>query len=192
MSEPTPIRPSAIFGARLRAARKARDLSLEQVARALSATGRSVSKASLVRLERGERDPGLDEALALAWWFSASPTAWLTPRDDEALQVGEHDALDPPTAQEWLRYGLGGAGRWRARIAEDVLVELEKHARRAERDLSAAQNDAARKAVRAALDQALVKLMVRYRAAQKRLVDKARSPVGWDGLPTVRETDDGR
>lgn len=162
-------------------------MSLDDLAEAMTQAGRPASAASLARLERGERDPTLDEALALAWWFSASPTAWLTPADDDALAVTTRDALDAETAQAWLRFGLGSAERWRAQLAEDVALNIGNHARRALKAAAGAQDDAALKAIRAALEGALVKTMTDYRKAHKRYVDDPKRPYGWDGMPTVAD-----
>lgn len=106
MSEPTPKRPSAIFAERLRATRKARGISLDQLSRAMSDAGRSVSKASLVRLELAEREPRLDEALALARVLGTAPALLLSPSDDERVSVTSDTTLDGTQLREWFRHGM--------------------------------------------------------------------------------------
>lgn len=146
----------------------------------MSAADRPVSKSSLIRLEAGDRDPTLDEALALAWYFGASLTAWLTPLDDDELQVSGHDALDVDATQDWLRYGLGSKELWRARLADEVAPVVAEQAGAA-LDAYRAKDDAG---MRAACT-ALVKTMTQYNRAHARFVDSPTRAYGWDGMPVT-------
>lgn len=178
-----PILPHAIFGARLRAARSARKLSHDRLARAMSAAGRPISKASLIRLEQGDRDPTLDEALALAWYFSASLTAWLLPGEEQELQVSGHDSLDADVAGDWLRYGLGTRELWRARLAEEVGTIIAEQARAYTEAYVAGDKAGMKKA-----GATIVRTMKRYEAAHARFVDSPNRAYGWDGLPIAGES----
>jgi transcriptional regulator with XRE-family HTH domain len=86
-----PRRASAIFGMRLREERNRRGISLAKLSATMGDGGHPVSHASILRLEHGQRDVGLDEAIALAGVFGVPLTAWLT--DGYAEATVEQEAI---------------------------------------------------------------------------------------------------
>jgi transcriptional regulator with XRE-family HTH domain len=110
-------KPSDVFRGRVRELRTTRatprsrrglvGLTQAELAERLTELGRPMSKTSLMRLERGERDVSLDEALAITAALDAVPAFMLTPPDDADVEIeltGEH-VLGSGQMREWLRKG---------------------------------------------------------------------------------------
>ena len=100
------MRPSEVFAVRLRETRKARNLTQAELAFKIESTGTPMSKAALLRIERGERGLSLDEALALAMALNAVPAYLLSPPAGAVIAVSDTFAMDGAGLREWLRYGL--------------------------------------------------------------------------------------
>lgn len=98
-------RPSEVFAARLRETRKARGLKQSDVAQRMTEHGRPMNKAAVLRIERGERGLGLDEAIALAATLSAVPAQLLTPREGERVGLTDKLGVDGLGMRGWLRFG---------------------------------------------------------------------------------------
>jgi len=82
--------PNETFIAWLRATRKARGLSQQNVADALKPLGISLAQSLIAKIERGERPLRLDEAVALASLFGSTVDAALgltAGPDENALRV---------------------------------------------------------------------------------------------------------
>jgi transcriptional regulator with XRE-family HTH domain len=122
------MRPSAIFGRRVRERRVAHRASLETVAQAMTDVGQPLGKASLLRTERGDRCPSLDEALALAFVLDAVPEQLLAPAGDELVWLTGYFAADSEALREWLRHGIATPEARKANLADSAARLLERHA----------------------------------------------------------------
>lgn len=127
-------KPSEIFGKRLRKIREGRGKGFSQAAVAdlMTKAGRPMNKASILRIERGEREPSLDEALGLAWVLGVAPAHLLSPSDDGYIFVVDQVGIDSSALRNWLLFGdpmlLSAEGR-RVRARIRLPFELEALAR---------------------------------------------------------------
>jgi len=96
---------SEIFARRLRETRLARGLSQAELAQALQETGSPMSKAAVLRIERGERGISLDEALAFARVLAASPAHLLSPSEGEHVWLIDTEGLTGGELRNWLLFG---------------------------------------------------------------------------------------
>jgi transcriptional regulator with XRE-family HTH domain len=99
------MRPSEVFAARLRDTRKAREFSQTELAQLMTERGRPMSKAALLRIEKGERGLSLDEALAFAAVLFAVPAHLLSPRSGEMIELTDKLAVDGEGLRAWLLHG---------------------------------------------------------------------------------------
>jgi hypothetical protein len=95
----------------------------------MTAGGRPLNKAALLRIESGERGLQLDEALALALLLNAAPHHMLSPAGEEMVSIIDSEGFDSGAMRNWLRYGnrfgmLPEAERHRA----DLIDQLVAHA----------------------------------------------------------------
>jgi hypothetical protein len=112
-------RASQVFGRRMREARESHPerLSRSQLAQRLTAAGFSSSERTIERTETGRREPGLDEALAIAWILGVAPSHMIVPferpepADTEAglifdapefLHVVDGIDMHPIEARAWI------------------------------------------------------------------------------------------
>ena len=105
IDDKTEPRPSEVFGARLREIRTSRGLTQEALAEIVTAQGRPMNKAAVLRIERGERGLALDEALALAWALQVAPAHLLSPRDDSMVWITNNIGVDGAGMRNWLLFG---------------------------------------------------------------------------------------
>ncbi|MDN6555139.1 MAG: helix-turn-helix domain-containing protein [Acidipropionibacterium acidipropionici] len=70
------------LGRNITAARKARRWTLAQFAAELALRGTTVTERQVEELERGDREPGLTEAMAVAETFTTTVDAMMTSPDD--------------------------------------------------------------------------------------------------------------
>lgn len=122
MHNQEPCRPGAVFAHRLRELREARGVSQTTLADLLTTAGVPMNKWAVMRIETGQRQLTLDEALAIALVLKASFAHLLTPPDGGLTAVTEHVGLDGAALREWLRYGTPGATH---REAEEELMDAE-------------------------------------------------------------------
>jgi transcriptional regulator with XRE-family HTH domain len=99
-------RPSHVFAKRLRETREARGFTQTELAQLVSDAGQPISKAALLRIERGERGLALDEALALAQVLNVAPAHLLSPPDDEQVWLTPSYAMDGTGLRNWLLFGV--------------------------------------------------------------------------------------
>jgi transcriptional regulator with XRE-family HTH domain len=97
--------PSEVFASRLRAIRKERGLSQDDVARRMTEGGRPLSKVALLRIEKGTRGLSLDEALALARVLDVAPAHLLSPPDGSTVSLTDNVAVDGAGLRNWLLFG---------------------------------------------------------------------------------------
>jgi transcriptional regulator with XRE-family HTH domain len=108
------LRPSEVFATRLREVRKGRPLTQAELAQKMTNAGRPLSKAALLRIEKGKGfDEGgrgllLDEALALAFSLNAAPAYLLSPPEGNLIALTDHFAMDGNGVRDWLTLGLVG------------------------------------------------------------------------------------
>jgi hypothetical protein len=109
------LRPSEVFAARLREVRKARPgASQDALAQMMTDAGRPLSKAALLRIEKGKsfeeggRGLLLDEALALAVTLNAAPAHLLSPREGDYIMLTDNLGMDADGLRDWLALGLVG------------------------------------------------------------------------------------
>jgi transcriptional regulator with XRE-family HTH domain len=100
------MRPSAVFARRLRETRKARGFSQSELVARMSAAGRPLGKASLLRIENMSREPTLDEMLGLAETLKAAPVNLLSPPGDEMLALTGKMSVDHDALRNWLLTGF--------------------------------------------------------------------------------------
>jgi transcriptional regulator with XRE-family HTH domain len=100
------MRPSAVFAQRLRETRGARDLSQSELVTRMGEIGRPLGKASLVRVEKGTREPTLDEAIGLAAALWAAPANLLSPPAEGMLALTANMAIDSDGLRNWLLTGF--------------------------------------------------------------------------------------
>jgi transcriptional regulator with XRE-family HTH domain len=98
-------RPSEVFATRLREIRRARDLSQTELAHRMTESGRPLSKAALLRIERCERGLSLDEALALAAILHVAPAHLLSPPGEEIVWLTDNVGVDGEGLRAWLLHG---------------------------------------------------------------------------------------
>jgi transcriptional regulator with XRE-family HTH domain len=109
------LRPSEVFAARLREVRNRRGLSQDALAQQMTDSGRPLSKAALLRIEKGKgfeeggRGLLLDEALALAVTLNAAPAHLLSPPGDGGyVMLTDKLGMDADAVRDWLTLGLVG------------------------------------------------------------------------------------
>jgi transcriptional regulator with XRE-family HTH domain len=97
--------PREVFARRLRELRKRRGLTQAQLAEGMTAAGRPLSKAAVLRIEAGTRDISLDEAIAFASVLSAAPAHLLAPAEGEAVALTDRMAVDRGALRDFLLLG---------------------------------------------------------------------------------------
>jgi transcriptional regulator with XRE-family HTH domain len=124
-------RPSHDYAKRLRETREARGFTQTELAQLVSDAGQPISKAALLRIERGERGLSLDEALALAQVLYVAPAHLLSPPDDEQVWLTPSYAVDGAGMRNWLLFGdpllLTPPGK-RVRARTELAFIVEAHA----------------------------------------------------------------
>jgi transcriptional regulator with XRE-family HTH domain len=98
-------RPSEVFAERLRETRNARAMSQTQLAEEMTQQGRPISKAALLRIEKGTRGLTLDEAVALAATLFAAPANLLNPPEGSRLALTDNQAVSGDALRNWLLTG---------------------------------------------------------------------------------------
>lgn len=78
-------RPGETVARRVREEREGAGLSLAELARRLRASGYKMDASGIMRLERGERRPVVDDVFALALALDVSPVDLMVPLDDDAM-----------------------------------------------------------------------------------------------------------
>jgi transcriptional regulator with XRE-family HTH domain len=104
-SEERKQRPSQVFAKRLRETREARGFTQTELAQLVTGKGQPISKAALLRIERGKRGLSLDEAFALAQVLNVAPAHLLSPPDDEQVWLTPSYAVDGTGMRNWLLFG---------------------------------------------------------------------------------------
>lgn len=106
------LRPSEVFAKRLKAMRKLRGLTQTELAEQMTAAGRELDRAAILRIEKGTssqvggRGLSLDEALALMWVLPAVPAQMLTPPEGDWLAVTEAaPGVDGEGLRNWFAFG---------------------------------------------------------------------------------------
>jgi transcriptional regulator with XRE-family HTH domain len=129
MAEERQMRPSDVFGARLRETRKSRGLSQEALAQAMTSAGRPINKVAITRIERGERGLSLDEAFALALILRVAPAHMFSPDEGEVVWLTGNQGVDGSGLRNWLMFGdpllLSPEGR-RARARIGFVFGIEE------------------------------------------------------------------
>jgi transcriptional regulator with XRE-family HTH domain len=100
------MKPSEVFGLRLRETRRARDLTQAQLASLMTENGIRMSKVSLLEIEKATRGLLLDEALALAAVLNAVPAHLLTPPQGAWVALTSKYSADGSGVREFLRHGF--------------------------------------------------------------------------------------
>jgi transcriptional regulator with XRE-family HTH domain len=98
-------RASELFGQRLRETREARGLSQTELAEHMTNQGRPMSKAALLRIEKGTRGLSLDEAIALAAILYAAPVNLLSPPEDSLVELTSGRVVDGGGMRNFLLTG---------------------------------------------------------------------------------------
>ena len=106
------VRPREVFAARLRETRKARGFSQTELAHRMTERGHPMSRAALLRVERGERGLSLDEALALAAELFVAPAHLLSPPDGEFVWLTDRFGVDGEGMRAWLLHGDDFVATW--------------------------------------------------------------------------------
>jgi transcriptional regulator with XRE-family HTH domain len=104
--EYTERQPSEVFAARLKEMRMSRNRTQEELAEKVREAGVPMSKAAVLRIEKGERGISLDEAVAFAGALNAVFASLLSPPEGEVVRVADWLAMDGEAIRTWLRYGL--------------------------------------------------------------------------------------
>lgn len=99
------MRPSRVFGDRLREIRRDRKFSQTELAHRMTERGRPMSKEALLRVERGGRGLSLDEALALAACLHVAPAHLLSPPGEEIVWLTDKQGVDSEGMRAWLLHG---------------------------------------------------------------------------------------
>jgi len=99
------LRPSDVFATRLREIRDDRGFSQAELARRMTEAGRPMSKAALLRIEKGTRGLSLDEAVALAELLGVAPAHMLSPPDDAIVWLTSKSGVDGSGMRNWLLFG---------------------------------------------------------------------------------------
>jgi transcriptional regulator with XRE-family HTH domain len=168
------LKPSEVFAARLQDTRDARGLTQTELARRAADAGRELDRAAVLRIEKGQRGIGLDEAIALTRLLHAVPAQMLTAPEGSFTGLTGNEGVDGEGLRNWLVYGEPILGLTIAIDEEgteppDVLRgrlegDLIRHAR--------ALGDAARTDDRAGITaavRAIVRAVETYRATAERV-----------------------
>lgn len=100
------LRPSHVFALRLRETREARLWSQARLEDEMTAAGRPIGRKGVTRLEAGERDVSLDEALAFAEVLHTVPAQLFIPPGRALIEVAaERAAFDGDAFRSWFRFG---------------------------------------------------------------------------------------
>ena len=98
------LRPSAVFGRRVREARTGRGWKQQDLADRLTEIGRKTDRAFLSRVERGKTTAEVDLVLALAAALDVAPVHLLAPLDDEAIiEVTPKLRFPAADVRAWIR-----------------------------------------------------------------------------------------
>jgi transcriptional regulator with XRE-family HTH domain len=95
--------PSEVFRARLREVRRAKGLTQQDLAEALSGAGEDLSASAITRMESGHRDVSLDEAIAIAAVLGVSPLHMVVQLDDNSIQLTPRLTVTATDARAWMR-----------------------------------------------------------------------------------------
>jgi len=94
ISTETTKRASEVFAQRLRETRARRGVSQTELAERMTEQGRPMSKAALLRIEKGQRGLSLDEAIAFAAILYAPPANLLSPEEGSLVELTSTRAVD--------------------------------------------------------------------------------------------------
>ncbi|MER5903019.1 helix-turn-helix domain-containing protein [Streptomyces mirabilis] len=85
--------------------RKRRGLSTYQLSAALEKAGRPIAASAIAKVERGERQVGVDELMALAFVLDTPPSALLLPLEDSpdaTIEITGAGTVSAEVAWDWL------------------------------------------------------------------------------------------
>jgi transcriptional regulator with XRE-family HTH domain len=99
------MRPTEVFARRLQDTRTARGLTQTELARRATEAGRELDRAAVLRIEKGQRGIGLDEAIALARILHAVPAQLLTAPEGAFTALTGDEGVDGAGLRNWLVYG---------------------------------------------------------------------------------------
>lgn len=105
-----PPKPSQVLVERLRELRRQQGMSAADLSDRIADLGEHLSRATISKIETGQRGVSLDEALLLAYALSVAPTHLICPTDERPVQLGRW-TVGSGRLRAWVRgqyAGLGG------------------------------------------------------------------------------------
>jgi len=104
MAPPEPKSPSEAAAEELRRVRTRKDWNQQQLADALRKLGAPIDRATISKIETGERRITLDEVFWFAYALGVSPAALMLPRSyGSRVAVTPTDSIETQQAMDWLR-----------------------------------------------------------------------------------------
>jgi transcriptional regulator with XRE-family HTH domain len=132
------VTPTQCFARRVRALRRAKDLSQEELANRMTELGIPMGQNTVARIENAARALPLDEALAFAVVLRAPLFHLLSPAPNELLQLApDLNGLDRDGAYRWMVGVDPGPGRGFVIEIDEESAELYAEAMEKLSDLSA-------------------------------------------------------
>ena len=112
--------PQEIFRAELKRTRERRGWTQQQLSDRITELGLSLSRATIAKIETGQRSVLLDEVIAFAVALGVPPSALILGRDSRFIRVTPDLAVHFSAALNWWR-GLDPLGPWQRKILRDEL-----------------------------------------------------------------------
>jgi transcriptional regulator with XRE-family HTH domain len=126
--------PQEIARRRIRELRRRHDWSQQDLADALARLGVPVDRATVARVELGERGLSLDEAFQYAIALDVAPASLFLPLGSDDVQLAGEVTVPAPRARRWLtgQEPLEGqdARYWLHELPEETMLAALESARR--------------------------------------------------------------
>jgi transcriptional regulator with XRE-family HTH domain len=107
LDDPAPISVGEAFAARLRQARQEREWRQQDLAAAVTELGLPMDRTTLAKIEKGQRQPRLEEFVALAAALGVDPGRLLVTEDaygsESDVRVAPRLTVSADTFRSWLR-----------------------------------------------------------------------------------------
>src|SRR4051794_126131 len=98
------LRPTQVFGRRVREARSRLGWTQQQLADRVTELGRTTDRATIARTEKGTTLAALDFVMAIAAALKIAPVYLLVPLDDDAqMAITKELHVDALRARAWIR-----------------------------------------------------------------------------------------